>query len=163
STTSTASRFGIILVNTTGQALNTFNLSYTGEEWRVGTSTAPQTLNFSYDIGSTGNDFTGGTFTSVAALSFTSPVNTRAGTQLDGTLSANQTSIGTTVNGFSWGPGQTLVLMWDKGTGAAAQDGLGVANVIFSAAHVNQFAPTITSASSVTVYSGQSSTFQVTT
>ncbi len=161
STTSTASRFGVVLVNNTGLTLNNFSLSYIGEEWREGTAAGPQTLNFSYAIGSA--NILSGNFVPVAALGFISPHDgdANAGTALDGSLSQNQVPVSGTLNGFSWGAGQAMEIVWDKGTGAGQSDGLGIQNLTFSAQHVNQFPPTITTAGRANVFNGQTSSFQV--
>ena len=161
STTSTASRFGAVFINNTGQTLNSLSLSYLGEEWREGTAAGPQNLNFSYAIG-TGNILTD-TFTPVSSLSFTSPHDSdaNAGTALDGTLTTNQVAVSGTLNGFSWAPNQPLEIVWDKGTGAGGSDGLGIQNVTLSAQHLNQFPPAITSNGRANVFNGQTSTFQL--
>ncbi len=140
STGTTASRFGALLVNNTGATMTQFTLSYTGEEWwdNSGTGTA---LNFSYQIGATGLPTSATAGTTVASLGFTAPDSSDSGTYVDGfTTAADQVSVSGTVTGISWAPGQTLAIFWDKGAGASTSDGLGVANVSFSAA----FVPTVT-------------------
>ena len=153
STTSVASAFGAILVNNTGLTLNTFTLSYTGELWWQNATTA---MNFSYLVN--GTSLTGGT--TVASLGFSDPNPGSGAVAVDGSTSSYQTAVSGTVNGITWAPGQTLVIEWDKGTGAGGSDGLGIANVSFAASHVT--VPGISSAAGASVYAGVSSTFQVT-
>ncbi len=161
STTATASRFGVVFVNNTGSTLNNLSLSYIGEEWREGTAAGPQSLNFSYAVGTA--NILSGNFVQVASLGFTSPHDSdaNAGAALDGSLSQNQVPVSGTLNGFSWGAGQAMEIVWDKSTGAGQADGLGIQNLSFSAQHVNQFPPTITTAGRANVFNGQTSTFQV--
>ncbi len=135
STTAVASRFGAIFVNTTGKTLNQFTLSYTGEEWwdNSGKGTS---LNFSYEVGVSGlpTDSSG---TTVSQLGFTAPDSTGSGQYIDAfTTSADQVAVNYTVSGLTWSSGQTLAIYWDKGAGAGTSDGLGIADVNFSAAVV---------------------------
>ncbi len=144
STSSTSSRFGAIFTNTTAGTLNQFTLSYTGEEWWANSGTGTS-LSFSYETGvsSLPTGTTG--YTTVSQLSFTGPT-TGAGAYVDAfTTTADQVSVSFTATGFNWTSGQTLAIFWDKGAGAGTSDGLGVANVNFSATFVAA-GPSITSA-----------------
>ncbi len=160
STTSVASSFGAILVNNTSATLTAFTLSYTGEEWYQGATVDTTPLSFFYQVGGTG--FTGttaspGSATNVPSLGFTPPNSGTSGTE-DGTLPANQVSVNGTVSGLTWGPGQTLVIYWNKGTGVSGGNGLGVSNVSFSAGTP----PAITSTNNVTFVGGTGGNFTVT-
>ena len=162
STTAVASSFGAILVNNTGQTLTTFTLSYTGEQWYQGATLDTTPLSFFYQVG--GTSLTGtvaslGSEINVPSLGFTPPNSGTSGSE-DGTLAANQVPVNGTVSGVSWAPGQTLVIYWNKGTGVSGGNGLGIANVSFSAA--GGAAPTITSAASASFVSGTGGNFTVT-
>ena len=134
STGTTSSRFGAIFTNNTGETLNQFTLSYTGEEWWANSGTGTS-LNFAYETGpSLTLPTTGTAGITVSQLGFTGPTS-GSGTYENGTQAANQVAVSDTVTGIDWAPGQTLVIFWDKGAaGASKSDGLGVANVNFSAA-----------------------------
>jgi DNA/RNA endonuclease G (NUC1) len=127
----TVSRFGVSFVNTTGQTITQFTLSYTGEQWRRG-SGAANTLTFGYSVG--GTDINTGTFTTVAALNFTAPNTTGTNLALDGNSSspANRTALSSTVSGLSWAPGQVLVLRWSDVDDSANDDGLGIDDLTFT-------------------------------
>ncbi len=117
-----------------------FTLSYTGEEWWANSGTGTS-LTFSYQLGIASLPTTTTAGTMVSQLGFTGPT-TGAGVSVDAfTTSADQVSVNNTVTGISWTSGQTLAIYWDKGAGASTSDGLGIANVSFTAAAT----PTVTS------------------
>jgi hypothetical protein len=67
--------YGVRLANDTGVAQTGFTISYTGEQWRGGSTTNPHALAFAYQISS--GPFTNahaGTWTAFGALNFTSPI-----------------------------------------------------------------------------------------
>jgi hypothetical protein len=131
------------LTNNTGVTLDTFTVTYDGEEWRDGQLATPETLSFGYNLGAT----TAGTppnwadplttYTAVPALNFTSPVfagTGSSGTAVDGNSAGKVAGITATVTGISWAPGTDLWLRWaDPQVPSAADDGLGIDNFSFSA------------------------------
>lgn len=122
------SAFGLRLTNTSGSTINSFSISFTGEQWRDGgnLSAALQSQLFSYKVGGTtiGADTQVGggaanyvadpTFTTFSALDFTSPVAAASstGVALDGNLAANRTAISSTVTGITWAAGTDLWVRW---------------------------------------------------
>jgi hypothetical protein len=144
STGSTASRLGVIFTNNTSQTLTQFSLSYIGEEWwdNLGAGTA---LNFSYALGVPAFPTANSAGTAVSGLGFTAPDSSGNASQEGYFIDAStntmfQVPVSGTVTGISWAPGTTLAIFWDKGTGAPTSDGLGVANVNFTAS----VTPTVT-------------------
>lgn len=119
--------YGVRLTNTSGQLINSVDISYTGEQWRDGgnASAVAHTLFFSYNVGGTtiGADTqaTGGasgygadpSFTTVSALDFTSPtaISTSTGYALDGNLASNRAAISGTIS-LNWAAGQDLWIRW---------------------------------------------------
>ena len=74
-------RFGMQLVNGTGDTLDSFSLSFVGEQWRQG-NTGAQTLQFSYGLGNSALD--AGVYTAFNQLDFTAPqMATANGSGLD--------------------------------------------------------------------------------
>ncbi len=129
----TVSRFGITLINTTGQTITQFALGYTGEQWRDGgnTTNVAQTLSFSYSVGA--SDINTGTFTPATALDFVSPVFTKTAGALDGNAAANRTVIApVTITGLSWAPNQTLVLLWTDINDTGNDHGFAVDDLTFT-------------------------------
>ena len=162
STTASGARFGAVFVNNTSETFNQFSLSYTGEQWWANTGTG-NALNFAYEIGSAPIPQTG-TGTQVASLGFTAQ-DTGSAVPLDAFVNADgmdQVPVNGVANGISWAPGQTLTIFWDKGT-TGSSDGLGIANVSFSAQHVNQLPTQITSPDSAYANVGVNGSYQVTT
>lgn len=125
---STVPRFGVTLVNTTGQTITQFTLSYTGEQWRRGSGAANK-LTFEYAVG--GTDINTGTFTGASALNFVAPVTTGSSVALDGNALANRTAVSGTVDGISWAPGQTLILRWSDTDDTGSDDGLAIDDLSF--------------------------------
>lgn len=137
STSNQINSFGLVLRNDTGLTLDSFTLSYTGEQWRRGNVSSPNTLFFSYSVG--GTSIGAGTFTGISSLDFAAPNTQAAPTEvaLDGNASANQTSLsGGVSSGLNWAPGDTLVLRWLAQDLSGQDDGLGVDNLTFSAAAI---------------------------
>ena len=129
---------GLRLTNTTAEPLTEFTLTYDGEEYRDGQSASPETLSFAYSTSATTADWnTTATFTSVAALNFTSPVfagTGSSGTLVDGNTAGKVAGITSTVSGILWAPGTDIWLRWaDPQAPSAADDGLGIDNVSFTA------------------------------
>ena len=91
-------QYGVVFTNSTGTPISSFQVNYTGEQWRNGGNTSAQKLTFSYVTGTISITAAG---TNVATLDFTSPTtspasNTAAVT-LDGNLPANQAKLSSTV------------------------------------------------------------------
>lgn len=130
---------GIRLHNNTGQALNSFTVSYDGEQWRDGGSgggtPVAQTMSFMYSTIATSISDTNTLFTTVTALNFTSPVfaNTGSGAGVDGNGAGLVAGISATVTGIDWQPGTDLWLRWDDPNNTGNDHGLAIDNFSFSA------------------------------
>jgi hypothetical protein len=128
---------GLRLSNNTGQILDSFTLSYNGEQWRDGGATTPtaQTMSFTWSTTATAISDPNTSFTPASALSFTSPVfaNTGSGAAVDGN-GAGKVAIGpVTVSGINWLPGTDLWLRWDDLNDVGNDHGLGIDDLSFSA------------------------------
>jgi len=121
--------FGATFTNDTATTLTSFTLSFTGEEWRDG-STNPNTLTFAYSLGAT--NVAGGGFKPASALNFVSPVNT-GGNQVNGNLPKYQTAVSSTVSGFFWEPGTTLTIRWTDANDGGNDAGVAIDNLTFGA------------------------------
>lgn len=142
---STRSRFGMILNNNSGQTLTEFTVTYVGEQWREGNSSA-NTLAFSYAVDAA--DLNTGSFVSVAALNFTAPVNNpvdTTGAVLDGNAAANRRTVTGTVTGLVWPAGTRLVLRWTDADDINNDDGLAIDDFVFTAANAGPVAPAVVS------------------
>jgi uncharacterized protein len=127
---------GLRLTNSTGLTLNTFRLSYDGEQWRDGGAAVPnaQSITFGYKVAAVNVQETG--FTAVPTLNFVSPVftNTGGGAAVDGNA-AGKVAIGTVnVSGVNWAPGTDLWLRWTDVNNSGNDHGLAIDNLSFTAA-----------------------------
>ncbi len=108
--------YGSQILNSTGGTLNSFALSYIGEQWRVVTKEDRDQLIFEYqifDAGVTDPLLVSTGWTNVAELDFNAPqVTTGSSGKLDGNHVDNRLSISSTVNGLTWANGQELWLRW---------------------------------------------------
>lgn len=131
-TSNQISTFGLVLINNTPNDLTSITLSFVGEQWRRGDVSSPNTLAFSYGLGSS---IGAGGLTAYAPLNFVSP-NTQASPNevaLDGNLAGNQTALSATITGINWGVGESLVLKWTGQDLSGQDDGLAIDNLTFTA------------------------------
>ncbi|MGQ0828123.1 MAG: T9SS type A sorting domain-containing protein [Bacteroidota bacterium] len=108
-------RFGVKLLNNTGDSITSLDISYMGEQWRV-EAPGEQVLRFDYQIGAT--SLTTGTWTPVTQLDFNSPQPTGTTGAIDGNLPANQTYISYTL-ADTINPGESVWLRWTKWGGTS--------------------------------------------
>ncbi len=108
--------FGLRFVNNTGLTVTSLDISYTGEQWRVGgssTSVVPNTLTFDYMKSSRATNIRNGNYISHSALNFTSP-NTDPGiyqTAIDGNQAANRALLSSSIS-VNILPGEEIILRW---------------------------------------------------
>ena len=131
---STVPAFGVNFVNNTGNQITEFNLTAIVEQWRSGDNVVNESMAFSYSVDAT--SLNSGTWTTVTALDANEILTTTTAAALtDGNLSANQSSLGSTVN-ISATPclnGGTLWLRWVDSNAAGADCLLAIDNFIFKA------------------------------
>ena len=128
---------GLRLRNDTGVTLDTFTLTYNGEQWRDGGATVPnaQSMNFMWSTTATAISDPNSAFNPVAALDFTSPVfvNTGSGAAVDGNAAGRVNGITATVSGINWAPGTDLWLRWDDLSSIGNDHGLAIDDLSFVA------------------------------
>lgn len=118
--------YGWRLKNTTGAAITSLTITWTGEQWRADNTTA-QSISLFYQIGTTVTNLTAGTWTS-ASSSFTTPINTTAG-QIDGNLGANRSAGLSTTISISLAAGDEIMLRWEDLNDAGNDHGMGIDDV----------------------------------
>ena len=121
---------GAFYRNDTGSTINTLQIAYTGEQWRLGTASRTDRLDFQYSTNAT--SLTTGTWTDVDTLDFTTPNTTTTGAK-DGNDAANRTAISSTITGLSIAPGATFWIRWNDFDASGADDGLAVDNFSLTA------------------------------
>ncbi|HKH48024.1 MAG TPA: ExeM/NucH family extracellular endonuclease [Thermoanaerobaculia bacterium] len=129
--------WGLRLQNNTGATITQLDVSYTGEEWRMGGCTptpctsAAQTVTFSYLVGSPTVTGTLAEFqtagVAVPALNFTSPVvGPSTGVALDGNLTANRVTLTFSISGLSIPNGTEVMLRWSDPDHTNSDHGLSI-------------------------------------
>lgn len=106
--------FGVRFTNNTASTVTNVAISYTGEQWRSGTTVNPQSLAFSYQVSSASITNThSGVWVGFAALNFVSPNLSSLTNALDGNASTNQQVFANiNLTGVVVLPGQELALRW---------------------------------------------------
>ncbi|UOQ96963.1 choice-of-anchor D domain-containing protein [Hymenobacter sp. 5317J-9] len=120
---SVTSRFGAQYVNNTGQTITSLGVSYTGEEWRLGTAGRTDQLDFQYSTTATGVN--AGTYVDFNTLDFVTPNTATTGAK-DGNAAANRTAVSGIITGLSIAPGATFFIRWLDADASGADDGLAV-------------------------------------
>jgi uncharacterized protein len=133
---SNLNRFALVLRNDTAQVFHSFDLSYTGEQWRQSSSNVQNILEFHWALApnagiSDPNDFVADPALNFAALHFAAAGN------LDGNAAANRTALsGSVVFANGWQPGQELWLRWTDRDDPGFDQGLAIDDLTFSAAAI---------------------------
>jgi methionine-rich copper-binding protein CopC len=114
---------GVQITNNTGATITSLNISYTGEEWRLGTAGRTDQLDFQYSLNAT--SLSTGTWTDFNALDFVTPVTTTTGAK-DGNAAANRTAKSALITGLNITNGSTFWLRWNDMDASGADDGLSI-------------------------------------
>ncbi len=115
---------GVEFVNQDSSAIASVDISYIGEQWRLGTVDRNDRLEFQYSLDAT--SLTTGTWTSVSALDFVGPISTGATGALDGNDPANQVSISGEITSLTILPSASFWLRWNDIGVAGSDDGLAI-------------------------------------
>jgi PEP-CTERM motif len=118
--------FGIQFTNMLGRTITAFNISFVGEQYRLGTVGRADRLAFEFST--TATSLLGTGFTPLTALDFSSPTTTGAVGVLDGNAAANQRNISGTIAGLQLLAGQSIFLRFVDFDATGADDGLGIDN-----------------------------------
>jgi len=117
--------FGVVLTNTSNDTYAALDVSFIGEQWRVGGAGVLNTLVFRYGFGSTLTD-ANALFT---PLDFNAPNTAGGEVALDGNNPVNQSLRSGLISGLNWAPGQSLVLRWDNPDLSGQDNGLAIDNL----------------------------------
>jgi len=115
---------GAAFANNTGATISALDIGYVGEQWRLGTASREDRLDFQYSTNAT--SLTTGTWVDVNALDFVAPTTSGAVGALDGNASANRAAVSGTVGGLSVAPGTTFWVRWSDFNATNSDDGLAV-------------------------------------
>lgn len=133
--------YGASFTNNTGSVIAMLAISYTGEEWRLGTAGRTDQLTFQYSTNAA--SLITGTWTNVPALNFVTPDMATTGAK-DGNAAGERTVLSTTISGLSIANGATFWIRWQDVNATSADDGLAIDD--FSLSPLQQ--PTVTNVSS---------------
>ncbi|MBS1787862.1 MAG: HYR domain-containing protein [Acidobacteria bacterium] len=115
--------FGAKFTNNTGSTLTSLDVAYTGEEWRLGTASRTDQINF--EISTDATDLSTGTYTGVAALNFVTPDTVTTGAK-NGNAAGDRTALSSTITGLSIPNGASFFIRWTDTDASGADDGLSV-------------------------------------
>jgi hypothetical protein len=118
--------FGIQFTNMLGRTITAFNISFVGEQYRLGTAGRADRLAFEFST--TATSLLGTGFTPLTELDFSSPTTTGPVGALDGNAAANQRNISGTIAGLNLLAGQSIFLRFVDFDATGADDGLGIDN-----------------------------------
>jgi len=131
--------YGALFTNALGSTLDSLTVSYTGEQWRRGSTPAgantSDRLTFQYRLAA-GNLDTG-SWTTVDRLAFLAPSTATGEGALNGNLDTNRTGLSATISGLGIASGATFAIRWVDLDATGADDGLGIDDVSVLAAPVS--------------------------
>jgi hypothetical protein len=119
--------FGVELthISLADKLLIGLNISYTGEQWRLGALNRPDRLDFQYSVDAT--SLQTGTWVDVDALDFSSVVSTGTVGALNG--NTNSALVSGSITGLNVAPGARIWLRWQDFNASGADDGLAIDNL----------------------------------
>ena len=116
--------FGVELTNATSGLLNALEVSFAGEQWRLGTLGRTDRLDFQFSSDAT--SLVTGTWSDLDSLDFIAPTSTGSVGLLDGNAAANRTALAASILGLAWADGASLWLRWSDFDATGSDDGLAI-------------------------------------
>jgi uncharacterized protein len=115
---------GASFTNDTGGTITDLVISYTGEQWRLGT--AGRTDRIDFQISTTATALNTGTWTDNNSLDFNGPISSGTIGALNGNTAANRSAVSATISGLSIANGATFWIRWVSFDATGADDGLAI-------------------------------------
>ncbi|MEY4917526.1 MAG: hypothetical protein RL616_1439 [Verrucomicrobiota bacterium] len=165
--TITPTYYGVRFTNNTASTVTNILVSYTGEQWRVGSSATAQKLAFSYLVTNAPitNSFSSVAWVNFPALDFSAPNATGTSLPLDGNAPSNRTAFtNVLLTGVTVPPGQEIFLRWQDVDDTGNDSGLALDDltVNFTSNTFSATPPVFTTLpTSQTVNTGDAATFSV--
>jgi hypothetical protein len=135
---SLTSTIGAQIQNNSGSTVTKLKISYTGEEWRLGTASRTDRLVFQYSLDAT--NLSNGTWTNISTLDFITPNTITTGAK-DGNIAANRTSLVYTIRNLFIPNGAVFLIRWVDTDASGADDGLAVDDFTIEANPVDLIPP----------------------
>ncbi len=117
-------QFGVRLQTGGSSALTALGISYTGEQWRLGSAGRIDRLTFQYSLDAA--SLTTGSWINLSSLNFVAPVTAGNTGQRNGNLAENQTFLSSTISGLNLICGGAIWLRWIDEDASGADDGLAI-------------------------------------
>ena len=114
---------GAQFTNNTGGTILSLDIKYTGEQWRLGTASRTDQIDF--QLSTDAASLTTGTWVDYNSLDFITPNTTTTGAK-DGNAAANQTAVSGAISGLNIADGATFWIRWVDFNASGADDGLAV-------------------------------------
>ncbi len=123
--------------NDTDITLSNLSVLFTGEQWRNGGNTSPQTMAFEYGFGD--SFATVSNWTAAGSnFNWTSPIATDTAAGLDGNVAANRvTGLGGKLSNLAWAKNSTLWFRWVENNDEVNDHGLAIDDFSLQAPIVN--------------------------
>ncbi len=134
------STIGAQIQNNSGTSITKIKISYTGEQWRLGTVSRTDKLSFQYSLDA--SDLINGTWIDVTPLDFITPTITTVGAK-DGNIAANRSEIVYTIRNLSIPDGAVFLIRWNDFNASGSDDGLAVDDFTIEANPVDLVPPTV--------------------
>lgn len=115
---------GAFFSNNTGAPVTSLTITYTGEQWRLGTSGRNDRMDFQYSTNAI--SLASGTWTDADGLDFIAPNSAGTVGAFDGNASGNRITITYTLIGLNIPNNSTFAIRWTDYDVTGAEDGLGV-------------------------------------
>jgi hypothetical protein len=115
---------GAFFTNNTGASIATITVTYTGEQWRLGTRNRYDNLEFQYSTNAT--SLSTGSWTDVNELDFVTMDTSGAAGARDGNASNFRSTVTFTITGLSIPNGATFYFRWSDFNAPGADDGLAI-------------------------------------
>ena len=125
--------FGAQFRNDNASPITELDISYVGEQWRLGSTGRTDRIDFQYSVDATSLTNGSGTWTDHDGLDFTAPVTSGTVGALDGNTTANRTTVSSTISGLNIAAGATFWIRWTDLDAVGADDGLAVDNFSITA------------------------------
>jgi predicted extracellular nuclease len=134
---------GASFTNNTGQTVTALDVSYTGEQWRLGQNTAGRAADrIDFQLSTNATSLITGTWTDFDSLDFAGPVVSGTVGALNG--NSNPTSLSLSITGLSIPNGTSFWIRWrDFDLAPGSDDGLAVDNFSITP-RILDFAPEVT-------------------
>ncbi|MBL8262296.1 MAG: endonuclease/exonuclease/phosphatase family protein [Xanthomonadaceae bacterium] len=144
--------YGACFNNATGNTLTSFDIAYTGEQWRLGTAARTDRLDFQYSLDAT--SLSTGTWVDVDTLDFTTPNTATIGAK-DGNAAGNRTALSANVGSVVIANGGSFCVRWNDSDASSSDDGLAIDDFSIS---VGGSASPVVSVNDVSAIEGDSGT-----